>query len=64
MINCKEKILISAIELLDNEIVSGVTTNNLTKLQNVSEPALYSLYEGKQEILNYIIKEYASYIEW
>jgi len=63
VIKRKEKILISAIELLDAEGVNGVTTKNLAMKQHVSEPALYRQYKGKQEILNYILDEYASYDE-
>jgi len=61
MIKRKERILISAIELLDEEGISGVTTKNLAKKQSVSEPALYRQYSGKQEILKHIVETYASY---
>ncbi len=63
MLRRKDKILISAIELFDKEGINGVTTKNLAKTQNVSEPALYRQYKGKQEILDKIIEEFASYDE-
>ena len=61
MLKRKDKILISAISLLDSKGVNGITTKNLAELQNVTEPALYRQYKGKQEILNSIIEEYVSY---
>lgn len=61
MLKRKERIIISAIELLDEEGVNGVTSKNLAKKQNVTEPALYRQFKGKQEILDNILKEYASY---
>jgi TetR/AcrR family transcriptional regulator, fatty acid metabolism regulator protein len=61
MLKRKDKILISAIELLSEEGVNGITTKNLAKLQEVTEPALYRQYTGKQDILNHIIEEYASF---
>lgn len=63
MLKRKDKILISAIELFDQEGINGVTTKNLAKTQNVSEPALYRQYKGKQEILDEIIEEFAGYDE-
>jgi TetR/AcrR family transcriptional regulator, fatty acid metabolism regulator protein len=61
MIGRKDKILISAIELLDQEGVNGVTTKNLARLQGVTEPALYRQYKSKQDILINIVDEFALY---
>lgn len=63
MLKRKDKILISAMELFYEKGVNGVTTKNLARLQKVTEPALYRQYKGKQDILNHIIEEYASYDE-
>lgn len=63
MIKRKDKILISAIDLLYSEGVSGVTTKNLAKLEKVTEPALYRQYKNKQELLNHIVEAYAQYDE-
>ncbi|MDF1616298.1 TetR/AcrR family transcriptional regulator [Petrocella sp. FN5] len=63
MIKRKDKILISAIDLLYSEGVNGVTTKNLAKLEKVTEPALYRQYNNKQEILNHIVEAYAQYDE-
>lgn len=61
MLKRKDKIIISAIELLGEKGIAGITTKNLAKRQKVSEPALYRQFSGKQEILNFIIDEYASF---
>ena len=63
MLKRKDKIIISAIELLNEEGISGVTTKNLALRQHVTEPALYRQFSGKQEILNHILDEYAAYDE-
>jgi len=63
MIKRKDKILISAIDLLYSQGVSGVTTKNLAKLEKVTEPALYRQYKNKQEILNHIVEAYSQYDE-
>lgn len=61
MLKRKDRIIISAIELLHDEGVNGVTSKNLAKKQNVTEPALYRQFKSKQEILDSILNEYASY---
>lgn len=61
MIGRKDRILISAIELLEQEGVSGVTTKNLARLQGVTEPALYRQFNSKQDILMSIVEEYGMY---
>lgn len=61
MIGRKDRILISAIELLNQEGVNGVTTKNLARLQGVTEPALYRQYKSKQDILINIVDEFALY---
>lgn len=61
MLKRKDKILISAIELLDADGVSGITTKRLAEVQGVSEPALYRQYTSKQAIIKAIIEEYIYY---
>lgn len=63
MIKRKDKILISAMELLEEKGVNGVTIKNLAESQKVTEPALYRQYKGKQELVNKMIDEYAIYDE-
>jgi AcrR family transcriptional regulator len=57
----KDKILISAIELLDEGGINNVTTKKIAELQGVSEPALYRQYKGKLDIIKNMIEEFASY---
>ncbi len=63
MIKRKAKILIGALELLEEGGINNVTTKNMAKQQGVSEPALYRQYKGKLEIIEGIIDEYASFDE-
>lgn len=61
MLKRKDKILISAIELLDQEGVYGLTTKKLAERQGVTEPALYRQYKSKKDIIAAIIEEFANY---
>jgi len=63
MLKRKDKILISAIELLFEEGTSGITTKQLAKRQGVSEPALYRQYKNKQAIVRSIVAEFGLYDE-
>ncbi len=63
MLNRKEKILISAIDLLYKNGINGVTTKNLATVQGVSEPALYRQYKSKLDIIQHIIEAFSSYDE-
>ena len=63
MINRKEKILIGALELLEEGGINNVTTKKMAAQQGVSEPALYRQFKGKLEIVKHIIDEYASFDE-
>lgn len=61
MLKRKDKILISAIELLAQEGIYGVTTKKLAHCQGVTEPALYRQYKSKKDIILHIIEEFSSY---
>lgn len=61
MLNRKDKIIISAIELLDEDGIAGVTIKNIAKKQKVTEPALYRQFQSKQEIINSIMEEFGYY---
>jgi len=63
MLKRKEKILISALELLNEKGVFGVTTRNLAEKEGVSEPALYRQFKDKQAIIDQILIEFSSYDE-
>lgn len=55
----KDKLLISAIELLDESGIAGVTTKEMAKREGISEPAVYRHFDGKLEILMAIINKFA-----
>jgi len=57
----KEKIIIAAIDLLDEAGILGLTTKEIAKRQNVTEPAIYRQFDSKKDIVMSIIDRYASY---
>lgn len=57
----KEKVIISAIELLDEGGIQGLTTKELAKREGVSEPAIYKQFDSKQDIIIAILDRFASY---
>lgn len=61
MLKRKERILISAIELLYEGGTNNVTTKNLAKKEGITEPALYRQYKNKHEISKAIVLEYSAY---
>lgn len=61
MLKRKDRILISALELLEESGVSGVTTKRLAQKEGITEPALYRQYKNKGQIIKRIIDEYGSY---
>ena len=61
MIRRKERILISALELLEAGGVNNVTTKKMAERQGITEPALYRQYKNKSAIITGIIEEYAAF---
>lgn len=59
----KEKILIAAIDLLDEAGIQGLTTKEIAKRQNITEPAIYRQFDGKKDIVISILDRYAAYDE-
>lgn len=59
----KEKIIISAIDLLDESGILGLTTKEIAKRQNITEPAIYRQFDTKKDIIISIIDRYAAYDE-
>jgi TetR/AcrR family fatty acid metabolism transcriptional regulator len=57
----KDKLLISAIELLDESGVSGVNTKEMARREGISEPAVYRHFENKLDILLSIIEKFSSF---
>lgn len=59
----KERIVITAIELLDEAGIQGLTTKEIAKRQGITEPAVYKQFEGKQDIVYTILERFAAYDE-
>ena len=57
----KESIIITAIEVLNESGINGMTTKEIAKRQNISEPAIYRHFDGKKEIIKEILRTYSSY---
>ena len=57
----KEKIIIAAIDLFDEAGILGLTTKEIAKRQNVTEPAIYKQFDSKKDIVKSIIDRYAAY---
>ncbi|WP_252231653.1 TetR/AcrR family transcriptional regulator [Clostridium sp. ZBS15] len=57
----KEKIIITAIDLLDEAGILGLTTKEIAKRQKITEPAIYRQFDSKKDIVISIIDRYAEY---
>jgi len=57
----KEKIIITAIEVLYEAGINGMTIKEIAKRQNISEPAIYRHFSGKKEIIKEIFERYSIY---
>lgn len=57
----RERLLISAIRLLDETGLSGLTTRELAKREGISEPAVYRHFDGKTEVLLAILDRFAEF---
>lgn len=59
----KESIIITAIEVLYEVGINGMTIKEIAKRQNISEPAIYRHFDGKKEIIKEILRRYSIYDE-
>lgn len=57
----KEKIIISAIKILDELGIHGLTIRELAKREGITEPAIYRQFHGKKDILIAIVKRFSEY---
>lgn len=57
----KERIIISAIKILDELGIHGLTIRELAKREEITEPAIYRQFHGKKDILLAIIKRFSEY---
>ena len=60
-LNRKERLLISAIQLLDERGLAGVTTREMARREGISEPAVYRHFNGKTEILMAILDQFSAF---
>lgn len=57
----KEKLIISAIEILDAEGLAGLTIKSLAKREGITEPAIYRQFESKLDIILAILERFAAF---
>ena len=57
----KERLLISAIRLLDEGGLAGVTTREMARREGISEPAVYRHFNGKTDILMAILEQFSAF---
>ncbi|SDY50808.1 TetR/AcrR family transcriptional regulator [Tindallia californiensis] len=62
-INRKEQIIISAIEIMDEKGINGLTMKEIAIRQEVTEPAIYRHYKNKQDVIMTILKRFAAFDE-
>lgn len=55
----KEKIIITAIDLFDEAGINGLTTKEIARRQNITEPAIYKQFSSKKEIVMAILERSA-----
>lgn len=60
-LNRKDNIIIVAIDLLDQVGVQGMTTKEIAKRQNITEPAIYRQFSGKKEIILAILQRFSEF---
>jgi len=59
----KERIMITAIDLLDEMGVNGLTTKEIARRQSISEPAIYKYFDGKKHIITEILERFSHFDE-
>jgi TetR/AcrR family transcriptional regulator, fatty acid metabolism regulator protein len=59
----KETILETAIEIIHEAGVQGLTTKEIARREGITEPAIYRQYSGKKEIILSIIQQFGRYDE-
>lgn len=57
----KESILITAVQVLDELGIQGMTTKEISIREGISEPAIYRHYKGKEDILLSILDEFSRF---
>jgi len=57
----KDSILISAIDIMEEKGIVGMTTKEIALREGITEPAIYRQYKGKKEIVLAILEKFAGY---
>ena len=57
----KEKIIISAIDILDELGTQGLTTKEIARRQGITEPAVYRQFAGKRDIILAILEKFSEF---
>lgn len=60
----KQSFIITAIQILDELGVTGLTTREIAKREGVTEPALYRQFKSKDEVIVALIEELSKYDEY
>jgi AcrR family transcriptional regulator len=60
-ISLKDRIIASAIELIGDSGLSTLTTKNLARKENISEPLIYKYFGEINEVLVQVVREYANF---
>jgi TetR/AcrR family transcriptional regulator, fatty acid metabolism regulator protein len=47
----KDRVIIDAIDLLDEQGIQGLTTKEIARREGISEPAIYKQFDSKKEII-------------
>lgn len=57
----KEKVIISAIDILDEVGIQGLTTKEIAKREGITEPAIYRQFDSKQDIIMAILERFSKF---
>ena len=57
----KDSILISAIDIMEEKGIVGMTTKEIALREGITEPAIYRQYKGKKEIVLAVLEKFAGY---
>ncbi|HEY5587270.1 MAG TPA: TetR/AcrR family transcriptional regulator [Ruminiclostridium sp.] len=57
----KDNIIIAAIDLLDEAGIRGMTTKEIARRQNITEPAIYRQFASKKEIILTILQKFSDF---
>jgi TetR/AcrR family fatty acid metabolism transcriptional regulator len=57
----KERIIIDAIDLLDEQGIQGLTTKEIARREGISEPAIYKQFQSKKEIILTLLDRFSAF---